>query len=146
MACVRHVSLVFHQREHSKRDVFDYRKFFPGKKNRLPRRAVADCKNYVGIGRAQLFYNRAVRDVRGLRLPAVDLQSADNLLSVRDDLFIVRVELADECADSFSARCRAIRRHDVTVRLLGHADFLELKIVAGTVSIYPEIKSRLLSC
>lgn len=89
MASVRNVPLVFPKRKHTERDEFGYRKFVPRKKNCLPRGAFADCKNCFRAGRTPFFYRRAVRHVRGLWLYANDLQPANNLLLLRDDLLIV---------------------------------------------------------
>lgn len=136
VACMRNVSLVFSQRKYHERDAFGYREFISRQENCLPRRAPSDSQNYVRACRTQLFYRRLIRNVRGLRLFAFDSQSANNLLPVRDDLSVIGFELADEFADSFYARHRAIRRHDVTIRILGHADFLELANGAGAIPIY----------
>ena len=144
MAGLRNVPLVFPQRKYFKRDEFGYRKFLPRQENRLPRRTPAHCKNYVRASRAQLFYRRVVRNVRGLWLSTFDLQPANNLLSVRDDLLIIGAGLADEFANGFYARHWAIRRYDVAIRLLGYADFLELEINPRTISRRDKIKSCLL--
>ena len=144
MAGVRNVPVVFPQRKYHERDAFDYREFISRQENSLPRRAFADCKNYVRACRSQLFYRRIVRNVRGLRLFAFDSQSANNLLLVRNDLPVIGLELADEFVDGISARHRAIRRHDVAVWILGHADFLELANDTGAIPIYIATESCIL--
>ena len=145
VARLRNVPMVFLERQHTERDEFDNRKLVPGEKNRLPRGAVADSQNHVGVSRAYFFRGGFVRDVRGLRLQRVNLQSANRLLLFRDDLLVVGLGLADEFADGFLARRRTIRRHDSAIRLLGHADFLELANDTGAISIRPQAQSGLLS-
>ena len=144
MACLRNVPVVFLKRQHSKRDEFDYRKFLPRQENSFPRGAVADCQNYFRARRAHLFCRRVVHNVRGLRLSAVNLQPADNLLFLRDDLSVIGLELADEFTDGFSARRSAVGRHAFTIRFLGHADFLEFKNDSRAVSFYLKAQSRVL--
>ena len=144
MVGVRNVPLVFFEREYFERDKFRYRKFIPRQENCFPRRAVADCENYFRAGRAYFFCRRIVRDVRDLRLPAHDLQSADNLLFLRDDLSCVGLELADEFVDGFSARCWTVGRNAFTIWFLGHADFLEYKNDSRTVAISFKVESGLL--
>ena len=145
MARVRNVPLVFLKRKCNERDKFRYRKFVSGKKNSFSRGTFADCKNFVGTCRAHFFYNRAVFNVRGLRLLNFDLQSANNLLSLRNDLFIARNFLAYEFFDGFFARCRTIYCDDFAIWLLGHAHFLEFEHDTRAVSIFFAIKSRVLS-
>ena len=145
VAGLRNVPVVFFKREHSKRGELRHRKFFPREKNCLPRGAPADCKNYLGTGRAYFFCRGAVRHVRGLRLPADDLQPADNLLFLRDDLSVAGVELADKFVDSFLARHSTARRHAFAIRILGHANLLELEDDSRTISLLAEVESRVLS-
>lgn len=144
VARVRDVPLVFFERKYFERDAFRNRKFVPREKNCFPRGAVADCENYFRAGRAHFFCRRAVRDVRGLRLPALDLQPADNLLFLRDDLPVVGRELVDKFADGLHARRGTTCRHALAIRFLGHADFLELKNASRTVPNFFETQSRLL--
>ena len=137
--------MVFLEREYTKCDVFCHRKRVPREKNRLPRGVVADCKNHVGIRRAHFFYRGTVRNVRNLRLSADNLQPANNLLPLRDDLLGVGIELADKFADSFSARYWTIRLDDFAIRILGHADFLEFANDTAAISFYLEAESGVLS-
>ena len=144
MVGVRNVPVVFLERKHFERDEFRHRKRVPREKNRLPRGAVANRENNFGVGRAHVFCRGADVDVRGIRLRGVDLQSAGRVLFVRDDMPVAGFELADEFADGLPARRGTIRRHDFAVRILGHADILELEHGAGAIPIRLEVESRVL--